>query len=392
MFMAKKLQTLKDNNKPLESVDQVVQFIFREQSRISKDLAAISEWNPGFNAMHLQSNSTKTNSSQGHRDQDNKRKERSWVDNSKNSKRASGDTKSGGGKGAGKGDSHPKLCYGCGRDNHLRDECFFDKHPDFNENGSWADSTKGKKYKSAGLDCLAWGKKLEGDNLVNFNYSRPQPPKKTDGKFNTSRLRRSHEIDMRTGLRELSEEENEWLSEQAKFSEWLYEQSKIPEELEELEELRVNRLFSLSEDQSRLEETPKPRMILMQKKTKDNSDLITISITPHSRIRQVRRAAKAANEENLMGRCLLDTGATAANYVSLSFAQELEKLGYVTKQIKPTTVSGVFDIEDAGAVVDKTINFFLTCKSEKNEILIIALEARIAPIKKDRFDYRTSRH
>ena len=40
-------------------------------------------------------------------------------------------------------------------------------------NGRWADSEKGKKFKTAGFDCLAWGKKLEGDNLVDFNNPSP---------------------------------------------------------------------------------------------------------------------------------------------------------------------------------------------------------------------------
>ena len=42
-YFTKKFQALKDSNKPLETVDQVVQLIFKEQTKISKNLASVSE-------------------------------------------------------------------------------------------------------------------------------------------------------------------------------------------------------------------------------------------------------------------------------------------------------------------------------------------------------------
>ena len=179
-YFTKKFQALKDSNKPLETVDQVVQLIFKEQTKISKNLASVSELaGRDVDVMQLLASKSK-NDDKSDGEGRHKRKHEGPSANTKrpnftNSKGAGG----GGNKGAGSGNGQSKTsCWGCGRFGHKKDECHFKEHPDFNKTASkWEDSDVGKAQKQAGHDFIQWGKKLQGDKLVSYDFKRPSKGK-----------------------------------------------------------------------------------------------------------------------------------------------------------------------------------------------------------------------
>ena len=58
------------------------------------------------------------------------------------------------------------VCGACGKKCHKPFECTFCKNnnPDRNTDNTvrWANSEAGKRYKVEGLDCMKWGKRLDG--------------------------------------------------------------------------------------------------------------------------------------------------------------------------------------------------------------------------------------